>query len=299
MYVSAKELHEEFNPGNSSMRQAILWYDRQRKPSLYTVAKRLRKIKQAILDRDYDANVNDYDDYDYTSVTKWLRPWDVVPKLKNFWPEADDFGVGVEIEYGFRSEEDAQWIANKVQHWKYITLDYEGGEYPIEATFPPVAYSKLSSRSQALRYCKLLTQESNRVEEHEAGYSVGTHVNVSKGSSDMSLRNVACRLDVLRRILCELRTPEVFKYFGRVPYGYGYARETVGGRYFVEWKLFNSTTSAATLKRYINIAVALTDLVYSSRDLTRESVMIALEYGYNRGKFGKWNSLYTDTTTSA
>jgi len=98
MYVSAKELHEEFNPGNSSMRRAILWFDRQRKPSLYTVAKRLRKIKQAILDRDYDTIVHDCDDADYTSVTKWLRPWDVVPKLKNFWPEADDFGVGVEIE---------------------------------------------------------------------------------------------------------------------------------------------------------------------------------------------------------
>lgn len=295
MYVSAKELHEEFNPGNSRMRQAILWHDRQRKPSLYTVAKRLRKIKQAILDREYDAEIGDA----CTSVTKWLRPWDVVPKLKNFWPEADDFGVGVEIEYGFRSEEDEQWIANKVQHWKYITLDYEGGEYPIEATFPPVAYSKLSSRSQALRYCKLLTQESNRVEEHEASFNVGTHVNVSKGSTDMSLRNVVYRLDRLQYILSALHTPEVFKYFGRVPYGYGYARETVGGRCFVEWKLFNSTTSAATLKRYINIAVALTDLVYSSRDLTRESVMIALEYGYNRDKFGKWNSLYTTTTTSA
>ena len=299
MYVSAKELHEEFRPRNSIIRQAILWYDTQRKPSLYTVAKRLRKIKQAILDRDYDANVYDCDYADAISVTKWLRPWDVVPKLKNFWPEADDFGVGVEIEYGFRSNEDAQWIANKVQHWKYITLDYEGGEYPIEATFPPVAYSKLSSRSQALRYCKLLAQESDRVEEHEACYSVGTHVNVSKGGNDMSSHSVAYRLDILRRILCELRVRQLFKYFGRAPYGYGYVRETASGRCFVEWKLFNSTTSAATLKRYINIAVALTDLTYSSQYISRESVMTALEYGYNRGKFGKWNSLYTNTATSA
>ena len=295
MYVSAKELHREFNPANSSMRHAILWGSRQRRPGLRTVAKRLRQIKQAILDREYDAEIGD----DYTSVTKWLRPWDVVPKLKNFWPEADDFGVGVEIEYGFSSEEDAQWIANKVQHWKYITLDYEGGDFPIEATFPPVAYSKLSSRSQAMRYCKLLTQESSRVEEHYPCDNVGTHINVSKGSSDMPMRSVAYRLESLRVTLYNLGSAELYKYFGRNPYGCGYARETSGGRYFIEWKLFNSTTSADTLKRYINIAVALTDLVYSSRDLTRENVRIALEYGYNRDKFGKWNSLYTDTTTSA
>ena len=295
MYVSAKELHREFDPRNSNMRRAILWVDRTRRPGLYTVAKRLRKIKQAILDRECAAEIGD----DCTSVTKWLRPWDVVPKLKNFWPEADDFGVGVEIEYGFRSEEDEQWIANKVQHWKYITLDYEGGEYPIEATFPPVAYSKLSSRSQAMRYCKLLTQESSRVEEHVPRDHVGTHINVSKGSSDMPMRSVASRLEILRVTLLNLDSAELYKYFGRDPYGYGYARETSGGRCFIEWKLFNSTTSAATLKRYINIAVALTDLVYSSRDLTRENVMIALEYGYNRGKFGKWNSLYAPTTTSA
>ena len=49
MHVSAKELHKEFHPRNSIIRQAILWHDTQRKPSLYTVAKRLRKIKQAFL----------------------------------------------------------------------------------------------------------------------------------------------------------------------------------------------------------------------------------------------------------
>ena len=100
-------------------------------------------------------------------------------------------------------------------------------------------------------------------------------------------------------VLSNLDATELCKYFGRIPYGYGYVRETSNGRFFIEWKLFNSTSEAATLKRYINIAVALTDLMYSSQSITRESVMIALEYGYNRGKFGKWKSLYTDTTTSA
>ena len=295
MYVSAKELHREFDPGNASMRRAILWHDRTRRPGLYTVAKRLRKIKQAILDREYDAEICD----STASVTKWLRPWDVVPKLKNFWPEADDFGVGVEIEYGFCSDEDAQWMASKVQHWKYITLDYEGGECPIEATFPPVAYSKLSSRAQAMRYCKLLTQESHRTEAHDPRDYVGTHVNVSKGSSVMDLGTLHNRAPSMSGVLYRLDGPAACKYFGRIPYGYGYVREAINGRFFIEWKLFNSTSDAATLKRYINIAVALTDLLYSSQSITMESVMIALEYGYNRNKFGKWNSLYTDTATTS
>ena len=295
MYVSAKELHREFNPADSSMRLAIQWSNRSRRPGLRVVAKRLRQIKQAILDREDDAEIG----YSHTSVTKWLRPWDVVPKLKNFWPEADDFGVGVEIEYGFCSDEDAQYVAKKVQHWKYITLDYEGGDFPIEATFPPVAYSKLSSRAQAMRYCKLLTQESHRTETHAPRDHVGTHVNVSKGSGVMALGTLRNRASNMTAVLYDLDATELCKYFGRIPYGYGYVRETSNGRYFIEWKLFNSTSEAATLKRYINIAVALTDLMYSSQSITRESVMIALEYGYNRGKFGKWNSLYTTTTTSA
>ena len=66
MYVSAKELHREFDPGNAIMRRAILWHDRTRRPGLSTVAKRLRTIKQAILDREYDAEIGD----DCTSVTK-------------------------------------------------------------------------------------------------------------------------------------------------------------------------------------------------------------------------------------
>lgn len=295
MYVSAKELHREFDPADTRMRWAILWGSRSRRPELRVVAKRLRQIKQAILDREYDAEIGD----DCISVSKWLRPWDVVPKLKNFWPEAADFGVGVEIEYGFCSKEDAQWMASKVQRWKYITLDYEGGQYPIEATFPPVAYSKLSSRAQAMRYCKLLTQESHRTETHDPRDCVGTHVNVSKGSSVMALGTLHNRASSMSAVLCDLAAPELHKYFGRIPYGYGYVREAINGRFFIEWKLFNSTSDAATLKRYINIAVALTDLMYSSQSITMESVMIALEYGCNRNKFGKWNSLYTDTTTSA
>ena len=150
-----------------------------------------------------------------------------------------------------------------------------------------------------MRYCKLLTQESHRTETHDPTDHVGTHVNVSKGSSVMSLRNLSIRQSDMNACLYNIDFTAACKYFGRSPYGYGYLREASNGRSFIEWKLFNSTSDAATLKRYINIAVALTDLMYSSQSITSESVMIALEYGYNKGKFGKWNSLYTDTTTSA
>ena len=150
-----------------------------------------------------------------------------------------------------------------------------------------------------MRYCKLLTQESSRVAEHAPCAHVGTHINVSKGGSVMSLANLAIRQTAVDSFLYRLDWSAACKYFGRIPYGYGYVREAINGRFLIEWKLFNSTNDAATLKRYINIAVALTDLMYSSQSITMESVMIALEYGYNRNKFGKWNSLYAPTATSA
>ena len=59
MYVSAKELHREFDLRNSDMRRAILWFDRTSRPGLSAVAKRLRKIKQAILDREYAVEIGD------------------------------------------------------------------------------------------------------------------------------------------------------------------------------------------------------------------------------------------------
>lgn len=244
-------------------------------------ADRLREVKRAIVDRKLYAGT--------TYVGKWLRPWTVVPKLCDFIPNDGDFGVGVEVEYGFIGINAARTIANKIKNWRYITLDWEGGEYPIEVTFPPVLLSKLSKKSQVLRYIALLNDNKRLLHKHRPSALVGTHVCVShRGRLDRD------RCLAVNNLLNGLRRGQAIKYFGRVPYGYGYNRAK-----FVEWKLFDSTTDVEVVKRYINIAVALTDLVYATDvPINAQTVGEALEYGYNRKGFGKWKSLYNNNTAA-
>ena len=161
----------------------------------------------------------------------------------------------------------------------YIGQDYYIGGDPLNITL----------------YQKKTVKKKGETEGKEYFDELGYYHTTAELLAALTRRKI--RIDISS--LESLDSAELYKYFGRDPCGYGYARETSGGRCFIEWKLFNSTTSADTLKRYINIAVALTDLLHSSQHITRENVRIALEYGYNRDKFGKWNSLYAPTATSA
>lgn len=214
---------------------------------------------------------------DPAGVSKWYRPWHVVPELENWSAPVGDYGVGVEIELGFRSIEAARQVANHVKNWKYITLDFEGGAIPIEATFPPTKYSTFGTKSQAVRYVKYLEGNSGLVTPHDGrNRAVGTHVNVSKGGV-IDYSQYGSRTNYVNNILeNRLSSTQQNKYFGRRPYGYIYNR----GRFY-EMKLFNSVTDPATLRRYVNIAVSLMELITDTREISTESVVEALERGYN------------------
>ena len=73
----------------------------------------VRQCKQAILDRQTGFNDSNGT---YYGVGKWYRPWFVVPKLRDFAPPEGDYGIGVEIELGFNTLEDAKFVANKVKN---------------------------------------------------------------------------------------------------------------------------------------------------------------------------------------
>lgn len=236
------------------------------------VKKYVKACKASILSRDMSLGEEFY--YDY--VGKWTRPWDVVPAIKNFQAPEGDYGIGIEVEMGFNSLEDAQFIAKTISNWRHIAIDEEGGNYPLEVTFPPFLYSKLSANSQPCRYLKLLKKESYRVARHYTDDEVGTHVNVSKGGVS---RYDSYRLEEVNSFLEDLSYRERLKFFGREPYGLG---NTYGKDNVIEWKLFNSVTDYKVLKRYINIAVALTDVVASDVEITEEVVMNALNLGYNK-----------------
>lgn len=241
----------------------------------------LREVKAAIADRDVNR---------YSMLGKWYRPWMVVPELINWRAPAGDFGVGVEVEMGFRDRDAARTVANHIKNWKYVAIDYEGGRDPIEATFAPIRYSKLSSKSQVIRYLKYLNTVRNLVVNHSNNTAVGTHVNVSVGDH-VTLTLFGSRLREVNNQLsniCSRRdqygdftgtSESAGKYFGRYPYGWG----NLGGSKFIEWKLFNSQLDPKRLIQYIDIAVALTKLVVTtSIPVTQDSVLAALEEGYNK-----------------
>lgn len=271
--------HEE-NIRYVGSREALVTYS-QEPLTLKECQHILRKVKDAIADRDVNR---------YQMLGKWYRPWAVVPELINWRAPAGDFGVGVEVEMGFRDRAAARIVANHIKHWKYVAIDYEGGHDPIEATFAPIRYSKLSSKSQVIRYLKYLNTVRNLVVNHSNNNSVGTHVNVSVGDH-VTLNNFGPRLREVNTQLsniCSRRdqygdmtgtSESARKYFGRYPYGWG----SLGSSRFIEWKLFNSQLDPKRLVQYIDIAVALTKLVVTtSIPVTQVAVLAALEEGYNK-----------------
>lgn len=280
MFFSATQYHSYINhPHNSEDRRAtraILNRDDYREYAYSTAEftfneakKSLREIKRRIANRDGVDN----------RLFKWLRPWEVVPSLANFKAPVGDYAIGVEVEKGFRNKAAVIKIANVIKDWKYITLDNEGGNYPLEVTFPPVLLSKFSKRSQAARYMAVLQEHKDLIETDLI--NVGCHINVSKGGVSCYSEFV---VEEISDIIRDLYWEDNYKYFGRNPYGYIYDQ----GKY-LEFKLFNTTEDYATLKRYINIAVALTDLVcdtdkwYSMQEREqKKAVHAALELGYNK-----------------
>lgn len=228
----------------------------------------LRMVKQRLADRNLDD--------DQVGLGKWLRPWQVVPALKEFRPPVGDFGIGVEVEMGFTSIQAVRDVAHHIKDWKYIALDREGGQYPLEVTFPPVLYSKLDKRSQVMRYLSYLNTVSDTVVQHSG--MVGTHVNVSVGGIT-DFYPYGGRMSHINNTLARSLTVEQQrKYFGRRPYGCLFNR---GGH--IEMKLFNSQLDPKRLQQYIDIAVSLGKLLVNNDVvLTLETIVAALEEGFNK-----------------
>jgi len=259
----------------------------------------LRKIKQGV--RNYDPQVSlaeflspafsPYHD-NYYHLGKIARPWDVVPRLRDFRAPEGDYSVGLEVEYGFSSVASARETISFVANWKNVCIDREGGTFGVETTFPPMLFSKITNKQPVFRYLRHLKEKEGRLASHLG--RVGTHVNVGSwqgGFSDWLLGALSSALSY------RLSDEDKRKYFGRMPYGYLYQRGS-----YVEYKLFNSTTDITAVRRYINIAVSLTKLLdeyrhapivigvdptsHNSQDggastFPREAVLAALERGYN------------------
>lgn len=280
MFYSKKEFHAAVEAKHPSLCYPEEIYNKcstNGKLSRKKTGELLAEIKEAILNRESFVIGNDRYGYEkHLGTGKFARPWSIVPALRDFTPPPGDFGVGVEIEYGFTSDDTAKTAMFHVRNWKHVTLDREGGYYGVETTFPPILYSKLTKRDKPFRYLDYLAANASMLSAH-SGY-VGTHINVSA-----STRLGGVRMAHVAGALHRLSEEQKLKYFNRRPYGYLYPRsENEAGNGYVEFKLFNSTTCSITLRRYINIAVSLVKLIASEDEITDQSVLAALEEGYNK-----------------
>lgn len=274
MFFTAKELHSYVTASEDAHVRALAEgrytsYEDYENPAHFSLAKAkaaIKRMRKAVVDRSWDNG-------DGIFTGKWLRPWDVVPKLRNFRPTAGEYGIGIEVEMGFNSRQDASYIADQIKDWKYIAVDREGGTHPIEATFPPVLLSKFNN-SQAVRYLRLLKKNEERVYAHSGNASVGTHVNVSSGTTPSFGDTRVENMDNALGHICHGSTQNgrdtefCLKYFGRAcPYGTVYSQG-----HYLEYKLFNSTTSTKQLKKYVAVAVALTKMIEGDEPITVDTV---------------------------
>lgn len=276
MYFSANELYNYLVSFAGWEREGVIHDAGESKFTKRAVARIHKRAIKAVMDRDCDGYCEENGKEYYSNVWKWYRPWEVVPSLRNWQAPAGDFGVGIEIELGFDEWDTANSIMKAVRHWKYITMDFEGcGDYPIEATFPPVCYSKFGPKSQACRYLKLV---DGKAIEHDEEEMVGTHINVSVGGREH--RDRSGRREAVNSIIeyynDDFGAVRQERYFGREPYG---GIRSAGTHY--ECKMFNSVTDWKVLRRYVDISIELVKLIESEEVIDASSVIAACERGYS------------------
>lgn len=271
MYVDFKSYYNHINGSPLKKREFVR---RHGKFTKKLVREHLRHVHQRISDRYTFTDPSTSRNYNREWLGKWCRPWDLVPKLKNYRAPNGEFAVGLEVELGFKSHENAVCAGKFLHKMRYVTADFEGGQHPVEATFPPFRYNRLNKNNQVFRYLKFVA-ENDLALEQLSDYA-GTHVNVSMGGR-RGCRKVPA-LGGLNRELSSLSYEQKERYFGRRnPYGYLYKR----GR-FIEMKLFKSSTDGAVIRRYINIAIAIAEFAYKKILPTQEELVAALEIAYNK-----------------
>ena len=206
------------------------------------------------------------------TFSKWHRPWESYRSAEELPNRLklgrDKVWVGVEIEIGASSAANMHSIRQYLlNNFEFVTADREGGQFPIEATFPPCEMGKLLAKDSYISryYADVLT--TDQVVAHASNALVGTHFNISTPyTRRVNAGNLADNSNTLITMLIaesNAATPSgnarhnaagtlVHKLFGRYPYGVAYSH----GK-FAEYKLFNSTRNPEHFAWYARVMKAL------------------------------------------
>lgn len=207
---------------------------------------------------------------------KGARPWHIVNVAEQL--PADQPWIGIEFETGFSLRTEYQSVINYVWHNTQLsTVDREGySNYPCEFTFFPTTLDDFVAGNHPLDNM-LSFMENNGIQVAERNgthfYQIGMHVNFStpamrEGTKDESHVRTKWVKDVLNHSLGRLNNNELNDLFGRRPYR-GFVLRMSGNSYYIEGKLFNSTTDRediAGYKRVIERICKLAEELASSDD---------------------------------
>lgn len=252
---------------------------------------------------------------------KGIRPWDLI-NFRDQYPDADVM-IGVEVECGFTSRRRLTtaytYLMDKCT---YATADTEGyDEFPLEATFPPVPADQLLQEGCQLRgfYKNVLGKQPELWDSEDM---IGTHFNVS--FRGVPPAGINLRMNSLNRVFldqdydvydddddycCEdcdgdydtwlsnreeardtvrsLSVEECRVLFGRVPYGGLYFNRAYdAATWWVEMKLFDSTTNLAKLAWYKEVAMTIVGLLREDNADNALEVMCALAARSPLDKYG-------------
>lgn len=202
------------------------------------------------------------------NLGKSVRPWQLVDITASLDPAQP--WVGMEFETGFAdSGSYSQAVEELWNNHNNNTMDGEGyGRFSAELTFAPVNLSDFNSGSYNID--RLLNQHNDWFLPYDKHYGTwGMHVNISTPAMRSS-SNVAERVAmVLSASVADfMNYEEQEQVFGREPYGLFESRsDAVGGKYWIEGKLFCTTTDPEEWQEYkkrINNLIAVISRIEES-----------------------------------
>lgn len=209
---------------------------------------------------------------------KPARPWEIIDITRGL--DKDAVWVGIEIEMGFKDTYTMKRTREYIlDNFDYVTCDIEGGEFPVEATFPPVEVGKLfTSDSYLTQYYNDVLSKRGAATKHSPQDWVGTHVNIStpkyRNNPDSAWSNaMSCVDEALEHIgvgenAYNFRSVSTYsgdakvcqQLFGRVPYSGINPNSGRSGKW-IELKLFNSTTDFEVLQWYVKVSELIAKLI--------------------------------------
>lgn len=188
-------------------------------------------------------------DLEYDFSWKGPRPWDIVNVTSRLDPK--QIWIGYEFETGFddkeRFERAVNWLWNNADNF---VIDREGcGDYPCEFTFSPVNLDHFMSSDYIIdKFLNKLNKmgETDRIDD---GFDqIGMHVNFS-GPNIRITKDTGKLADLLSCSIGALDVMQQRELFGRIPYGFVYARGDNNSRW-LEGKLFDSTHNKEKWQAY-------------------------------------------------